>query len=298
MQERPFDKVGVLLGGPSSEREVSLRSGKAVANGLRQAGYDVTDVDITARRLDLPAGLEAAFVALHGEFGEDGQIQALLRDAGMPYTGSSPESSLASFDKRISKDRFAGAGIPTPAFEYLKPGDRRTLPLPVVVKPVLQGSSIGVHIVTEEGAWPAALEDALSYDGVALVEEFIAGSELTVGIVGRQVLPVIEIRAQQGFYDFNAKYRSGKTEYLVPAPIPADRAAECGRLALETFDALGCRDLGRVDFRMDAAGRLFVLELNNIPGFTETSLLPKAGRAAGIEFFALCDRIMRMASVH
>ncbi len=286
------------MGGPSSEREVSLNSGRAVAEALRTVGYDVAEIDLTGRDVKLPEGIEAVFVALHGEFGEDGQVQELLKARKIPYTGSGPEASRRSFDKLLSKKVFVEKGIPTPRFEILKPGQKRTLQMPVVVKPVRQGSSIGVHILFEVSDWAEALNDALKYDGEVLVESFIEGRELTVGVVGDQVLPVVEIKAPDGFYNYKAKYTKGLTQYTVPAVIPEDRAAECQRLAQLTFRALDCKDMGRVDFRMTAAGELFVLELNNIPGFTGTSLLPKAARAAGIEFPELCDRIICMASVH
>lgn len=297
-QGRRFNKVGVLMGGPSAEREVSLHSGEAIARGLREAGYEVVEIDITTRALDLPDGIEAVFVALHGEFGEDGTIQAMLRDRGMPYTGSGPEASRLCFDKVACKKLLARRGIPTSSYEVLAAGRARTIALPAVVKPARQGSSIGVHIVRTPEEWPAAFQDALSFGGEVLVEKYVAGSELTVGVVGEQVLPVLEIRAPDGFYNYDAKYTRGKTEYLVPAPIPEDRAEECRRLAERTFQALGCMGMGRIDFRMSPEGELFVLELNSIPGFTETSLLPKAALAAGIKFSELCDRILSMASVH
>jgi len=286
------------MGGPSSERDVSLRSGAAVAKALRERGYDVVEVDLKTSAVDIPSGVEAVFVALHGEFGEDGSVQAILRERKVPYTGSGPEASELAFDKVLSKKVFSDHGIPTPRYEILGPGQRRTLPLPVVVKPVREGSSIGVHIVTEESQWLASYSDALVHGGEVLVEAFIDGAELTVGVVGEQVLPVLEIRAPHGFYDFHAKYTKGVTEYLVPAPIPEERARTCQQMALSVFRALGCRDLGRVDFRMNGKGELYVLELNSIPGFTETSLLPKAARCAGMEFPELCDRILQMASVH
>ena len=286
------------MGGPSSEREVSLHSGRAVAEALRNVGYEVDEIDLKGRELEVPKGIEALFVVLHGEFGEDGQVQTLLRARNIPYTGSGPEASQRSFDKLLSKKIFIEQGIPTPPFEILKAGQKRSLPLPVVVKPIRQGSSIGVHILFEESEWSAALSESLTYDGEVLVESFIEGRELTVGVVGDQVLPVIEIRAPDGFYNYKAKYTKGLTQYICPAEIPEDRAAECRRLAQRTFKALDCRDMGRVDFRMTSAGELFVLELNNIPGFTGTSLLPKAAHAIGIEFPELCDRIMNMASIH
>ena len=298
MTLRRFKKVGVLMGGPSTERDISLNSGRAVVEALRAVGYDVAAIDLKGRELDLPTGIEAVFVALHGEFGEDGQVQTLLKERRIPYTGSGPEASRRSFDKLLSKRIFVEKGIPTPQFEILKTGQNRTLPLPVVVKPVRQGSSIGVHILFEESGWPGALNEALSYDREVLVEAYIEGRELTVGVVGEQVLPVIEIKAPDGFYNYKAKYTKGLTQYIVPAQIPPNQVAECRRLALLTFNALDCKDVGRVDFRMTPSGELFVLELNNIPGFTGTSLLPKAARAVGIEFPELCDRILSMASVH
>lgn len=298
MEPSCFRKIAVLMGGPSSEREVSLRSGAAIANGLRQRGYDVAEVDIRGHELDLPPGIDAAFIALHGEFGEDGEIQSILKNRGIPYTGSGVDSSRLAFDKVGSKKVFIRQGIPTPDYEVLHHGGKRQLKLPVVVKPVRQGSSIGLHRVFAESEWAAAIDDALKFDRDVLVEQYIEGRELTVGVVGGQVLPVVEIRAPGGFYDYVAKYTKGKTEYLVPAPITAEQAKECQSLGLRTFEALGCRGMGRVDIRMTPEGRCYVLELNSIPGFTETSLLPKAARAAGIEFPELCDRILRLAVIH
>lgn len=292
---RRFRKVAVLKGGPSAEREVSLRSGAAVAKGLREAGYDVTEVDIQGHEVDVPAGIEAAFVALHGEFGEDGQIQALLNEKAIPYTGSGVEASRASFDKGISKERCVRAGVPTPAYEILRNGAKRQLALPVVVKPVCQGSSLGVHKVVSESDWSSAMSDSLSYDSRVLVERYIPGRELTVSVVGHEALPVIEIVAPDGWYDYKAKYTKGASQYLVPAPLDEKIRRLCQELSVRTFDALGCRGMGRVDFRLSPEGELYMLELNNIPGFTETSLLPKAAAQAGMTFSALCDRIMNTA---
>lgn len=292
---RRFKKVAVLKGGPSSERDVSLRSGAAVAKGLREAGYDVTEIDVKGCAVDIPAGVEAVFVALHGEFGEDGQVQAILNRKGIPYTGSGVEASRASFDKELSKIRCGKAGIPTPEYEVLRQGGRRSLPLPVVVKPACQGSSIGVHRVTDEADWIPALADSLRYDERVVVEQYIPGRELTVGVVDREALPVVEIVAPDGWYDYQAKYTKGASRYLVPAPIEESVRVLCQELSVRTFDALGCRGFGRVDFRLSPEGRPYLLELNNIPGFTETSLLPKAAAQAGLTFPALCDRIMGMA---
>ena len=292
MSGRRFERVAVLMGGPSDEREISLKSGAAVAGGLRDAGYAVCEVDVAGREVVLPDGIEAVFIALHGEFGEDGQVQQILEDMGMPYAGSGVEGSRMAMDKVLTKRAFDECGIPSAEYEVLSEGDRRTLELPVVVKPSCQGSSIGVHCVFSEGEWDAALADAFRHGGTLLVEKFVAGRELTVGVVGREALPVIEIVAADGWYGYDAKYTKGQTEYTVPAEIDAGIAAEAQGIALKVFDALGCGGFGRVDFILSDAGELVVLELNTIPGFTETSLLPKAAACAGMSFSALCDRIM------
>ena len=294
---RTFARVGVLMGGPSAEREVSLRSGAAVARGLREAGYQAVEIDLPGPELDLPEDIEAVFIALHGAFGEDGTVQAMLAERGIPFTGSDAGPSRTAFDKAATKQVLDREGIPTPPYQVLHNGDPRRLDFPLVVKPTLQGSSIGLHRVGDESQWAEAVADARRFDGEVLVEAFIEGSELTVGLVGDTVLPVLEIRAPGGYYDYEAKYLSGQTEYLVPAPIPEPCARDCRRWAEAAFRSLGCRGLGRVDFRMDRAGRLFVLEVNTIPGFTETSLLPKAAAAAGMTFSELCARIMESASV-
>lgn len=292
-----FKKVAVLKGGVSSEREVSLKSGSAVAEGLRAAGYETAEVDVRARVFDLPAGVEAVFVALHGEFGEDGGVQEFLSAKGVPYTGAGPESSRMAFDKILAKKRFVERGIPTPEFQTPETPAGISLPLPVVVKPARQGSSIGVKVAREQRDLAPAFAAAAEFKEGVLVETFIPGRELTSGIVGRQVLPAVEIVAQDGQYDYAAKYLTGKTGYLVPAPLSVAQAETCGRLARAVFDALECRAFGRVDMRMNPDGEIFVLELNTIPGFTQTSLLPKAARAAGIAFPDLCASIMEMADL-
>lgn len=294
---KKFRRVAVLKGGPSTEREVSLRSGAAVAQGLRQSGYEVVEIDVQTAALDLPTGIEAVFIALHGAFGEDGQVQALLDQRGIPYTGSGAVASQTSFDKRKSKAIFKRAGIGTPDYAVLAPCAPCPLPLPVVVKPPCQGSTIGIHRVFKPEEWGEACRDALRFDGEVLVEAYIPGRELTVGVLGEEALPVIEVIAPDDWYDYAAKYAGqGVTQYLVPAPLPAAAADRCRAVSLQVFRALGCRGMGRVDLRMNSQGEFFVLELNNIPGFTETSLLPKAARAAGLDFPALCDRILQMAT--
>jgi len=295
--KKKFKQVAVLKGGFSKEREVSLRSGAAVAGGLRQAGYTVREIDVGGPDFTVPDGVEAVFIALHGDFGEDGQIQQILEQKHIPYTGANPEGSRLAFAKDLTKDILVRSKIATPAHEILRPGQKRTLPLPVVAKPTRQGSSFGVHRVLRENEWDAALLETMTYNNEALVEEYIAGRELTVGIVGNEILPVIEIRAPEGNYDYHAKYTKGTTEYLVPAPLTKEDTILCRRLAIETYHALQCRGLGRVDLRLSPDGGLYVLELNTIPGFTETSLLPKAAKAAGYSFPALCERIMEMAMI-
>ncbi len=290
--ERKYNCISVLMGGPSSEREVSLCSGKAVASGLREAGYEVFEVDVKEKELDLPGNTEAVFIALHGEYGEDGDVQARLEAMGMPYAGSGVESSRASFDKIESKRVFVDNNIPTPDFEVLKDGDERKMPLPVVVKPPKQGSSIGITRVFEEDQWGPAMQEALKYDDTVLVEKYIEGRELTVGVVANESLPVVEIVAPGDWYSYKAKYTKGETRYLVPAPVSEETADLCRDLSLKIFKAFECSGFGRADFRMSEDGSVFALEMNSIPGFTETSLLPKAAAAMGISFSELCSRII------
>ncbi len=294
--KRRFQKVSVLMGGFSAEKEISVRSGQAVARGLRARGYEVAEVNLLSPAFELPRGTDVVFVALHGEYGEDGGVQAELERRGVPYTGSGPASCRVAFDKRLTRERLQARGLPVAPGRVLgAPAGRCPLPLPVVVKPTRQGSSVGCHRVFREEEWPAALRDALGH-GEALVEAFIPGRELTVGVVGERVLPVIEIRAPDGYYDFRAKYTAGVTEYLCPAPLAPAEAERVGALGGEVFRALDARGLGRVDIRMTPEGGCFVLELNSIPGFTETSLLPKAAAAAGMGFPELCERILNLAA--
>ncbi len=288
--------VVVLMGGMSSEREVSLRSGAAVVDGLRMAGHTVSGVDVTSPDFLLPEKVDAVFVALHGTYGEDGAVQQELRRRGVAFTGSDETASRLAFDKRLSKRLFDRHAVPTPPWGVVREGDTPALPWPVVVKPPCQGSTLGVHRVNTADEWPDALADALSYDREAIVECFIAGRELTVGLLDGEALAVVEVVAPNGWYDYRAKYVVGQTEYLVPAPLTVAQTGECRRLAQTVYRVLGCRGMGRVDFRMDPEDRFFVLEMNTIPGFTETSLLPKAARYAGLDFSSLCDRVLQTAA--
>ena len=293
-------KIVVLMGGPSAEREVSLKSGAAVASALATTGAKVVPIDIKETKFSIPKDAEVAFVALHGTFGEDGTLQRMLEDSGIAYTGSGPEASARAFDKITAKTEFLRAGIPTPQYEVF---DRtRTdlhrlaqLGFPLVVKPSRQGSSVGISIVQEESDLEEACQIAWHYDDRLVVEQFIAGRELTAGIFDGHALPVIEIRPKHDFFTYEAKYTKGQTDYLVPAPLEKNVEAQAKMLALRANECLGCRDLSRVDFILTERGELFVLEVNTIPGFTETSLVPQAARAAGIEFPDLCARLVQMA---
>ena len=293
-----FHNVAVLMGGVSSEREVSLRSGQAVVKGLEAAGYAVTPVILEREAVEeLPSGTEAVFLALHGGYGEGGGVQADLDRLGVPYTGAGAAASRLAMDKIATKRCLAEHGVPTPEHEVLAPGDAVTrLPLPVVVKPPREGSSVGVSPVMSSEAWAPALELARRCGPEVLVERYIAGREMTVGIVGGEAFPVVEIIPAGGWYGYEAKYVTGDTVYAFLGAADAAIEARCRTLALQTFAALGVRGMGRVDFRVDAGGACFVLELNSLPGFTATSLLPKAAARAGTDFSALCARILDLAA--
>jgi D-alanine-D-alanine ligase len=292
-----FRKAAVLKGGFSAEREVSLESGAAIAAGLREAGYEVTELDVIAPDFTVPKGTDGVFIALHGTFGEDGGAQARLTELGVPYIGAGVEASRTAFDKILTEQCLREAGVPVPESEVLRRGEKPSMKLPVAVKPPRQGSSVGCSLVFDESEWPSALADAWRYDNEILVQRFIPGREFTVGIVGTELMPVVEIVTAGGWYDYTAKYQADTTGYVVPAELAAEKTSQMQHLALKTFKVLGARSFGRVDFRMTPDGKLFVLELNTIPGFTSHSLLPKAAAAAGIGFSALCDRIMQTASL-
>ncbi len=295
--DRRFEHVAVLMGGVSAERDISLRSGAAAVTGLRACGYTVTPIELQQTVLAIPPGIEAVFLALHGTFGEDGTIQQALMQRGIPFTGSGVDSSRLAMDKAASKACWMRQGIPTAAFHVVtKPGPSPS-DFPLVVKPVSQGSSIGVHLVRSAADWDAAVGDALQYDSRVMVETYVPGRELTVGILGGMPLPVVEIVAPEGWYGFGAKYTTGQTRYDVPAAISGQEAKHLQKVALEAFTALGCSGFGRVDFRLSPDGEAMVLEVNTIPGLTETSLLPKAAAAAGISFTQLCGRIMETAGM-
>ncbi len=298
----------MLLGGPSSEREVSLKTGRAVASALRRQGLDVVEIDVgedLSRLVDQLKEVRphVVFIALHGTFGEDGVIQGVLEYLGLPYTGSGVLASALAMDKVASKRLFSYHGIPVPRYTIFRkegwtlPGETplEELSYPLVVKPAAEGSTIGVSIVKEEEDLEGALKEAYKYGDTVLVEEFVEGREITVGILGEEPLPVIEIIPETGFYDYRAKYTPGLTRYEVPAKLPRETAIMVQDMALLAHRALGCRDVSRVDFRLAEDGTPYILEVNAIPGMTETSLLPKAAAAAGISFEELVLRILESA---
>jgi len=300
-------KVVVLRGGVGREREVSLKSGRCIAEALREGGFDVVDSDIRPDDMQVldKEDIDVFFLALHGEFGEDGQLQQVLEDRRLTYTGSGPRASRMAFDKMASKRLFAEAGVSVPAAVEFRPDmnarelDRRlrTAAKRFVVKPIRQGSSVGVHIVgTPQEAIEAAGQVRAEF-GDCMIEAFIPGRELTVGVLGRQTLPIIEIRSKTGFYDYHAKYVSDQTQYLFDTVEEEDTRVRVGRAALTCFDALGCRDFARVDFILADDGTPYALEANTIPGFTSHSLLPKAAAKAGLPMKELCTQIVRTVYV-
>jgi D-alanine-D-alanine ligase len=304
-------RIGVLMGGSSSERDVSLRTGQAVHQSLLRRGYDAVALDVTDR---LPHDLmeqeiAVAFLSLHGPGGEDGTIQGFLETIGMPYTGSDVRASAVGMHKVMTKTILAAHDIPVPKGTVVLRGnvpsmakilkDAR-LKLPIVVKPASQGSTIGVTIVRQLKEWKPAVALAHRYDAEAMVEAYIPGHEVTVSILGSAtglptVLPAVEIVAPDGFYDFSAKYQKGKTQYRCPASLPAKTLRDIGALARRTYQVLGCEGAARVDFRITAKGRPSVLEINTVPGMTETSLLPMAAAQAGIDYDRLVERILQSA---
>jgi D-alanine-D-alanine ligase len=290
--------LAVLMGGPGSEREVSLRSGAAVARAFRGAGYRVSEVDVKGPDFELPDGSDLCINMIHGTFGEDGQIQAILDRRGVAYTGEGESASRIAFDKLASKELFVRAGVPTPRSEVIAPGAKPTLALPIVVKAPREGSSVGVHLVREAGQLEAALADCANLDREILIEELVEGRELTVGVVGDRAMAVVEIRPHEGFYDYAHKYTKGASEYFCPAPLDEATTRRVQETALAAHRALGLEVYSRVDILLRADGELFVLEANTIPGMTETSLLPKAAAAVGIDFLALCEEIARLSLQH
>jgi D-alanine-D-alanine ligase len=295
-------KIAVLMGGPGSEREVSIATGKGVAKALRSLGAEVVEVDVKGAEFTLPDGIELAFLSMHGTFGEDGQVQQILEDRGIPYTGENAAGSALAFDKIRSKEAFQEHDVTTPYWQIITLGQRPTIPIPFVIKAPRQGSTVGVHIIRNERDVDAAIADASTYDRELLVEKFVAGRELTIGILGDQALPILEIIPKGGFYDFTNKYpflnpsAGGGAEHVCPAKIPEEQTRAIQALALRAHRALGLEVYSRVDVMLPENGEASVLEVNTIPGMTEASLLPEAAAAAGIGYADLCARIIELSA--
>ncbi len=306
-------RIGILMGGRSLERDISLRSGRRVSRALQELGHEVVEYDVDETLVPnlKGAGLDLVYIALHGKFGEDGTVQELLEILDIPYTGPGVYSSAVGFNKAFSKEIFRRHGVPTPPFFVLSEatfqemGSLHALPVigkklgfPLVVKPVAQGSALGVRVVQEGGELPEAVRSALHYDERVLLEGYVRGSEVAVSILGNaelEVLPVVEIVPRSGFFDFDSRYTLGATDYYCPARLDGEITQRIVEVATRAHRALECENVSRVDIIVDEAGNPQVLELNISPGMTESSLLPLAAEAAGLGFRDLVERLVRLA---
>ncbi len=298
-------KIAVLTGGIGSERDISIQSGQCISQALIAGGFDVVTADIQPDNLDIldDKSIDVFFPALHGEFGEDGRLQQILQDKSLVYTGSGPHASKLAFDKMASKEVFAEAGVATPAaIEFNADSDIEQLEIQLkyfengyVVKPIREGSSVGVRIITDMQEVMGTAEQTLKQFGDCMIEQFIPGKEITVGILEEQTLPVIEIRTRAGFYDYQAKYIDQQTQYLFDTITRPALITQIEQNAMDCFRALGCRHFARVDFMLSDEPVAYVLEVNTIPGFTTHSLLPKAAAKAGLTMSDLCSKIVAAA---
>lgn len=309
MSHSNFGNIGVLMGGYSSEREISLRSGHAVYQALTNAGYAVKAMDInTNDRLKIKemiksSGVTMAFIALHGRLGEDGQIQSILEELDLPYTGSGPGASRKAFNKITAQTAFKNAGLPVPEHFFITNGElvhfREAFnvlkKLPFVVKAACEGSSIGISMVRHPSGWEGALRDALSYGPYVIVEKFVKGREVTAGVFNGEALPVVEVIMRNPLFDFTSKYQKGLTDYVVPANLSEKLTKEIQKIAVAAYEILACEGFARVDIRIDESGKPYILEINTIPGFTETSLFPKAAAKAGYNFLQVCEKLLELA---
>ena len=292
-------RIGVIMGGTSPEREISLKTGTAVFRALKASGYKASRIDADKDIIEklLKTKIDVAFIALHGGWGENGGIQGVLEIMGILYTGSGVCASAVAMDKILSKEIFFYHGLPTPEF-WIYSGKRsgiekfiktQSVKLPVVVKPATGGSTIGISIVSSKKDLKKAVSRALSFDSTILIEKYIEGRDLTVGILKNRPLPIVEMVPKSGFYDYRSKYKMGKTKYICPAEIPSRAAEKVQDIAMKAYLALGCKGAPRIDFRLTPDNRPFILEANTIPGMTETSLLPMAASKAGIGFNRLVE---------
>ncbi len=309
MIERDGKKIGVLMGGYSSERDISLKSGLAVYEALKDAGKEVVAIDIVEQEADKIASviekaqISVAFIALHGALGEDGQIQTILESLNIPYTGSGPKTSALALNKVTAQKLFLENKIKIPSFCPLsieQKGQLNTVKdkigfYPVVVKPALEGSSLGIEIIKQPDDLPAAVEKAFGFGDQVLIEQYIKGREFTVAIYDGRALPVIEIIPRNDYFDYDSKYEGGGSEYVVPAKLPMIVSSSMQSAALKAHRLLRCEDFSRVDFILDDELIYYLLEINTIPGFTATSLLPKAAAADNINFQQLCSQLVDMA---
>ncbi|BAI80080.1 D-alanine-D-alanine ligase [Deferribacter desulfuricans SSM1] len=288
-----YRKIAVLCGGLSSEREVSLKTGEAVKQALDNLGYDafLIDVDNNVDKKIRETQPDYCFIALHGKYGEDGSIQGLLEVLGIPYNGAGVAASAIAYDKHLTKVLVQSVGIKTPDY-YLCENDKDIRFLPAVVKPAREGSTIGISIVKSKDEFSKAFSEAKKYDSRVLIERFIEGKELTVGIINNEVLPTIYIKPIKGFYDYESKYTKGMTEYIFETGLNVDETDKLNNISLKVADLIGCSSLCRIDYIYDGK-EFFLLEVNTIPGMTETSLLPKAAKKAGYDFEKLIDKIIK-----
>ena len=293
-------RIAVLMGGPGSERPVSMASGAGVSKALTSCGAIVTEVDVRDADFILPDGVELAFNVIHGTFGEDGQVQGILEQRGVRYTGEGVLQSQMAIDKIATKRRLRERGVPTADFEVIGVGDVPQLELPFVLKAPKEGSSVGIYILHHSSEIQARLADVRQYADEILVEKFVKGRELTVGILGEQALPVVEIRPKEGFYDFKNKYpflnpQAAGADHFCPAPLDEDVSREVQRVALAAHRALGLQVYSRVDVLLDEKTGPSVLEINTIPGMTPSSLLPEAAAAVGISYADLCVQVIALS---
>ncbi len=303
-------KIGVICGGISSEREISLKTGEGIFKALENGGYDVEYIDFKGDNVSAFKNIDIAFLALHGKYGEDGTVQGLLELLKIPYTGSGVLASSLAIDKIFSKKIFLFEKIPTPAYiglslsmnisiEEIKKDVIEKIGYPLVVKPSREGSTIGITIIQDEGDLEDAINFAKIYDSSILLEKFISGRQMTVSLIGDKpiALPITEIRPKSGFYDFKSKYTAGLTEYITPAKLESNLEKEIKELAIKTHNCLGCYGVSRVDLIIDENDMPFILEINTMPGMTETSLVPKSAAAAGITFERLAEIILNYSSL-
>ncbi len=298
-------RVGVLLGGVGSEREISLKTGTAFIKSLTKLGYpfDAIDVDINFPQIIATKKIDCALLALHGKYGEDGTVQGILEYLKIPYSGSGVMASALGMNKVATKRILTHVGVPTPEFQLFdfkrnpKQKAQLKLQIPIVVKPNNEGSTVGVTIVQNQNDFDDALKLAKQFDPIVLVEKFIDGKELTVPIWIDKALPIIEIVPKGEFYDYTRKYTAGQTEYLIPAEISQEASKKCADYALETFKAVGCRQYARVDIRLDKKNNPFVLEINTLPGCTETSLFPKSAAKVGLSFENIVETLVESATL-